>query len=216
MSGEKKSKSEAEKSNSKTKKSKFPVWVILLIVLGLCISCSGVMGLGGYYLYHRAQEKAEEAEEAAAELDEELEDLEEELNSSGDDSDQEEELDTYRWEEESDGTGTIEGSLSYPSEYIPPEMQICAEDVNSSDEYCTTDHIQDSKYTFGYGYQLEVPYGSYYVYAYMSDINYKAYYNEFVECGMSVDCSDHTNILVTVDSFQDHATGVDPMDWYGQ
>ena len=46
------------------------------------------------------------------------------------------------------GKGVIEGSLSYPSDFIPP-MRVCAEDINTKEQYCTTEHIKDSKYIYG-------------------------------------------------------------------
>jgi len=60
-------------------------------------------------------------------------------------------------------TGYIEGSLSYPSDYIPSDMFVCAENVNSKQSYCTTKQIKDKKYTYGIGYLIEVPQGEYFV-----------------------------------------------------
>lgn len=112
--------------------------------------------------------------------------------------------------------GTIEGTLSYPSQFIPEDMQICAEDTNSADKYCTDEHIADSKYTTGFGYQLDVPAGTYNVYAYLqSDPEYRAYYNEFVTCGLSVDCESHQVIDVEVEAGET-VSGIDPGDWYNR
>jgi len=60
--------------------------------------------------------------------------------------------------------GTIEGSLGYPSEGIP-EMEICAEEKTSKKLTCTKEIISNKKYTYGKGYQLEVPAGTYRVLA---------------------------------------------------
>src|SRR4030042_3802184 len=102
------------------------------------------------------------------------------------------------WEEDcpasvqADEKGIIEGSLSYPSEGIP-EMKICAENITNKKLACTTDRIQNKKYTYGTGYKLEVPAGTYRVYASLLDAqkiganafeNYRAYYSEFVTWGL--------------------------------
>ncbi|MDO8559201.1 MAG: hypothetical protein Q7R84_02610 [bacterium] len=112
-------------------------------------------------------------------------------------------------------TGIIEGSLSYPSDFIPSDMKICAEDTATQEEYCTDTRIRDSKYTYGNGYKIEVPAGSYYVFAttiqYIS--GYKAYYSSFVTCGLRVDCPSHKPIAVTV-NIGEIITGIDPQDWY--
>jgi len=117
-------------------------------------------------------------------------------------------------------TGTIEGSLSYPSEFIPSHMTICAEDTSTKKQYCTKTHIQNQKYTYGVGYKIEdVPSGSYLVFAYFPggeasySESYRAYYSKFVTCGMSVDCASHDPIVVTVAAGQ-AVTGIDPQDWY--
>lgn len=110
--------------------------------------------------------------------------------------------------------GIIEGSLGYPSEGIPSDMKVCAENIATKRTYCTEEHRKDTKYTYGEGYQIEIPSGDYYVYATLpSWKNYKAYYSDFVICGLSVDCSSHKPILVQVKSGQ-IVSGIDPQDWY--
>lgn len=114
-------------------------------------------------------------------------------------------------------TGTIEGSLSFPSEGIPDDLEVCAEDTTTKQALCTNQHLKDAKYKYGEGYQLEVPAGSYYVYAQTPSYQsgYKAYYNEFVTCGLSVDCQSHKLIEVSVEA-SSFVTGIDPEDWYNQ
>jgi hypothetical protein len=109
--------------------------------------------------------------------------------------------------------GTIEGSLSYPSEGIPQNMIVCAENESLKDPICTSQKINDSKYTYGTGYKLQVPEGKYFVYAKLPENDYSAYYSNFVTCGLSVNCTDHTPIEVTVRGNQ-VTTNVDPGDWY--
>jgi hypothetical protein len=116
----------------------------------------------------------------------------------------------------------IEGSLSYPSEFIPPDMTICAENLATKKLSCTNKHLKAKKYQYKVGYKLEVPPGDYQVYAYLPDParygasypkDYRAYYSEFVKCGMSVDCPSHAPITVKVKSGET-VSGIDPQDWY--
>jgi hypothetical protein len=118
--------------------------------------------------------------------------------------------------------GVIEGSLSYPSDFIPPDMRVCAENLATHQRYCTARHLKGRQYTYKVGYKLQVPPGAYQVYAYLPDPakygagfprNYRAYYSEFVKCGMSVECKNHAPLVVRVTSGKT-VRGVDPMDWY--
>lgn len=110
--------------------------------------------------------------------------------------------------------GFIEGSLSYPSEGIPDDMMVCATNVTTLEETCTTKRLVNSKYTYGVGYKLGLMPGDYYVFAALPDRIYEAYYSEYMLCDPSVDlCENHDPISVTVDTKQ-LVTGVDPGDWY--
>ena len=111
-------------------------------------------------------------------------------------------------------TGTITGSVSYPSEVIPA-MQICAENTITTNKYCTDGLLKDAQFTNSTGYRLDVPEGSYTVYAKLPNDSYKAYYSEFVTCGLNVSCSSHEpiTIVVTAGATTDK---VDPQDWYNQ
>jgi hypothetical protein len=119
-------------------------------------------------------------------------------------------------------TGVIEGLLSYPSEFIPDDMVICAENLATKQIYSTHKHVKAKKYQYKVGYKLTVPPGDYHVYAQLPDPatygaeypkDYRAYYSEFVKCGMSIECKDHTPIVVTVKSGET-LSGIDPQDWY--
>ena len=44
--------------------------------------------------------------------------------------------------------GVIEGSLSYPSEFIPDDMTICAENLATQKIYCTSKHLKAKKYRY--------------------------------------------------------------------
>lgn len=111
--------------------------------------------------------------------------------------------------------GTIEGSLSYPSEGIPTNMMVCAETLQAVKVLCTSTQLKDPKFQYGVGYNLEVTPGSYYVYAQVPGNTYKAYYSEFVPCGLSVNCPSHESIEVKVTAGAT-SSGVDPQDWYNQ
>jgi hypothetical protein len=119
-------------------------------------------------------------------------------------------------------TGVIEGSLSYPSDFIPPDMVVCAENLATHQKSCTKKHLKGKQYTYRVGYKLTLPPGDYRVYAYLPDPakygagfpqDYRAYYSEFVKCGMRVNCQDHTPLTVKVRSGES-LKGIDPMDWY--
>lgn len=111
---------------------------------------------------------------------------------------------------------TIEGSLSFPSEFIPEDMKICAEDIGTGSRqlYCTSQHIADRRFGNGVGYRLRVPQGAYYVYATTNALrDYRAYYSEFVICGLEVSCPSHEPIGIKVTAGKT-MSGVDPADWY--
>ena len=118
--------------------------------------------------------------------------------------------------------GVIEGSLSYPSDFIPPDMTIGAENLATKKIYSTHKHLKAKKYQYKVGYKLAVPPGDYHVYAYLPDPakwgaaysqDYRAYYSEFVKCGQTVDCKSHAPIAVQVKSGET-VSGIDPQDWY--
>ncbi|MFA5134514.1 MAG: hypothetical protein WC505_01865 [Patescibacteria group bacterium] len=133
--------------------------------------------------------------------------------------------DTYAVQE-IDGTahwGSISGSVSYPSEMLP-FMGICAETVDGADQYCTYELVPDGSSLSGYGYELAVPPDEYYVFAhevaagnesvgYVDE--YRAYYSEFVTCGLEYTCPSHKPIPVEVARNQ-YLQGIDPTDWYNQ
>jgi hypothetical protein len=118
--------------------------------------------------------------------------------------------------------GVIEGSLSYPSDFIPPDLTICAENLATKKIYSTNKHVKAKKYQYQVGYKLAVPPGDYHVYAYLPDPakygasfpqDYRAYYSEFVKCGQTVNCKSHAPIIVQLRSGE-IVSGIDPQDWY--
>lgn len=109
--------------------------------------------------------------------------------------------------------GTIQGQLSFPSEVVP-QQRICAVEINTNAELCT-EIYEDNNYS------LSVPAGTYNVYATVianpenpdTLSTTRAYYSEFVTCGLLATCPSHEPIDVTVNSGE-ITSDVDPGDWY--
>ncbi|MFA7301615.1 MAG: hypothetical protein WC069_04855 [Candidatus Shapirobacteria bacterium] len=107
--------------------------------------------------------------------------------------------------------GTIGGFLIYPGESIPDEVGVCAENIEQPKMINCVKQIKDKKYETGVGFEMDLSPGNYYVYATYKDT--KAYYDEFVICGLKAECKSHTKIPVVVSSgsVQDRIL---PHDWY--
>ena len=129
-------------------------------------------------------------------------------SGSDDKSDETSEASTSSSAEAAPGTGAIAGSLSYPSDYLPDDLQVCAEETASGEVICKGGFKDQS-------YVLELPAGTYHVWARTDDYEagYRAYYNQAVRCGLDVACTDRTVIDVAVKAGET-ITGVDPADWY--
>jgi hypothetical protein len=110
--------------------------------------------------------------------------------------------------------GIITGSLSYPSEFMP-NLETCAVNIQTAESYCTYQMIQGPNFTYSYGYQIEIPPGSYQVYTKINDQyeTYKSYYSKFITCGGEYTCTDHTPITVQVTAGET-IRNIDPGDWY--
>jgi hypothetical protein len=59
----------------------------------------------------------------------------------------------------------IEGSLGYPSEIIPDDVEVCAINTKTEQKFCTRERLQDEKYIYNVGYKIEVEPGTYNVFA---------------------------------------------------
>ncbi len=100
-------------------------------------------------------------------------------------------------------TGTVNGRLCYPSDFIP-ELNVYLKEKNTGKIYKQTTQIDQEYFQF-----LNIPYGEYCAYSYtvenMSEdqngIEEKvsAAYTKAVPCGLSVDCNDHSIIYFKVD-----------------
>lgn len=116
--------------------------------------------------------------------------------------------------------GTIQGTLIYPSDVLPSQ-KICAENVANRNEYCTQTREEQTSYT------LQVPLGIYHIFALECSEYYgekvfcqdryldeRAYYNEYVKCGLTARCRcTNRPISVTVKPGE-IVKGVNPHDWY--
>lgn len=103
--------------------------------------------------------------------------------------------------------GVIEGRLSFPSDFIPADMRICAEDAATKQLFCNA-RKRGARYT------LSVPEGTYRVYATTREVpGMKAFYSEFVTCGIQAHCRSHRPIEVRVRAGETRR-GIDPGDWY--
>jgi len=108
-------------------------------------------------------------------------------------------------------TGSISGYLIYPSSGIPESVGVCAQNIDDPKLINCVKQIKDKKFKYGVGFQMDLQPGNYYVYSYYKDT--KAYYDEFVICGLKAECKSHTKIpvVVTAGSSQENIL---PHDWY--
>ena len=109
--------------------------------------------------------------------------------------------------------GAIEGELSYPSDYIPADLQVCAEETESKRLTCSARKIRRGNQA---RYTMSLPPGLYFVFAQTKDSpGQRAYYSEFVVCGLNAACKSHKPIAVSVTSGAARK-GINPQDWYAQ
>jgi len=103
--------------------------------------------------------------------------------------------------------GSISGTLSYPSEFIPAQ-RVCAIGLKDDEEYCQQTTAGASTYV------IAAPAGDYWVYAALDGdaTGKRAYFSEFVLCGLNAECKDHTPVKVAV--LPGKASAADPQDWY--
>ena len=104
-------------------------------------------------------------------------------------------------------TGTITGDYSYPSDYIPDDINACASNVETNEMHCDSRRNGDE-------FSLVVPPGKYRIWAETSDWpGYRAYFSEAVRCGLSVGCDDHSPVVINLEPGET-INGVNPHDWY--
>jgi hypothetical protein len=107
------------------------------------------------------------------------------------------------------GTGSISGSLSYPSEGIPP-LLVVAFDINTGFNYWVlTEQNQQT-------YQIDnLPVGVYHVFAYLlPDGSFVGAYDQFYLCGLQQGCTDYALVDVVVQAGA-VISNINPGNWYG-
>ncbi|MFN0202420.1 MAG: hypothetical protein ACKVTZ_12915 [Bacteroidia bacterium] len=103
--------------------------------------------------------------------------------------------------------GYLQGSFSFPSDGIPEDMRIVAHNIETGEEIAINYQNQPN-------YELKVPEGQYFVFAETEAApDYRAYFTEFVTCGLSIDCPSHKKIIVVV-SPNMKMNDINPADWY--
>ena len=103
--------------------------------------------------------------------------------------------------------GSISGSLSYPSSFIPA-LVVVAYEAKGPGYYYVLTNENDSTYQID-----NLPSGDYYVVAYVNGGGFQGGYSQAVPCGLSVECTDNSLIPVSVVGGQ-VTTGINPQDWY--
>lgn len=106
--------------------------------------------------------------------------------------------------------GGISGALSYPSSNIPP-LRVVAFNISTGEYYWQNTTLNQSFYSFN-----DLPVAVYHVLAYLIDNpsdDLIAGYSNAVLCGLTVACTDHSLIDVTVVQGTE-VKNVDVTDWY--
>lgn len=116
------------------------------------------------------------------------------------------------------GQGTVEGTLCFPSYYIP-EMIIYLRNIESNQITKLQTQKNQQKFKF-----KNVPIGKYVIYACTLDAivtdesgNYSkghGGYTQMVPCGLTIQCEDHSLIEFEVDT-NNKLKGISICDWYG-
>ncbi len=114
--------------------------------------------------------------------------------------------------------GFIEGSMAYPSNGIPGVMVACAENVETRATLCSQ---KRNDWEDGVRYSLRLPPGRYNVYATLlpgdesvGDLTgQKAYYTDYMKCGMGSNCRSHSRIVLEVAPGQT-LNGIIVGDWW--
>lgn len=111
------------------------------------------------------------------------------------------------------GTYSITGELGFPHPDLPA-LRVCAESAveKSVEPVCVQVAAGVKKY------QIDVVPGQYYVFAETLPAEdsakttaMRAYYSDFVTCGMGSDCLSHRKVVVNV---KEDVKGINPVDWY--
>jgi len=107
-------------------------------------------------------------------------------------------------------TSNIEGIVSYPEKVIPRDLTVVVVEVHTGKVYSQRNW---DRTTMRYKIEVVAP-GDYQIYALTnSRKGYKAWYSEYVRCGMKEGCNSHQAITVHVDAGKNYDS-VNPQDWY--
>jgi hypothetical protein len=104
-------------------------------------------------------------------------------------------------------TGRVSGRVCYPSEGIPP---MTAYFQVEGLETAVPLAIGENQGTF----QIELTPGTYLAYAWLPGYSLGGSYSAAVQCGLSVECTDHRPLAFSVRAGETTA-GIDICDWYG-
>lgn len=110
--------------------------------------------------------------------------------------------------DEKKAEGSIQGTLGYPSSGIPELFVYAFDSTNEKKYFMIETAVNQMTFTMN-----GIPAGSYYVVAYAKDYAVSGAYTKMVPCGLSVECTDHSMIAVTVLPGET-TKGVEVKDWY--
>jgi hypothetical protein len=124
------------------------------------------------------------------------------------------------------GKGRITGRLTYPSDGIPTTMIVCVTRILKRSYTVCSNYRNKRGFVFRVNrakarYSISLPAGNYYIYATFPRgkaptdgmERYRAYYSQFVRCGMSVECHSHKRLIVRVRTGRT-TSGIMVGDWY--
>jgi len=104
--------------------------------------------------------------------------------------------------------GKVTGKICYPSEWIPPMILYFQ---STSNEIVVSLQIEENQDN----YTIELEPGTYVAYAWLQDdFTLGGSYSEFVPCGLTVECTDHSLISINVEAGAT-INDIDICDWYG-
>lgn len=105
-------------------------------------------------------------------------------------------------------TGMISGTLGYPAEGIPAMEVVAFKQSDKSVYYSVKTAVNAGSFVIP-----NVPAGTYVVVAYPSSGTLSGGWTKAVQCGLSVECKDHTLLPVDVAAGKT-TSGVEVKDWY--
>ena len=127
---------------------------------------------------------------------------------------------TWSFAPDAPGKGIIKGKVIYPGEGIPTDMVLVAQSVETGEKFKKqlVKRNKELGFVAEMNFSMRLKPGSYYLYV---SSNYgpvkgvKAYYTQFITCGMHVNCKSHKKIPVQVEA-RKKIEGLIIGDWYDQ